>query len=410
MIGAIIFIFCIPYIIFTVIALLIMLSNKISRTLSIAKGNTIRNNQLEKQNILKKEEKQKAEKWINDLRNGKQVTLGESVIQCENNTFIINGRTYLVNEIRELEFTYEILGVLEKTIDSYISDRPLPVTHYVDGYGYQYSDWQDNFGKITNTERMTLEEYHKKLKSMFYFHEYGDEHFFKNHQYEFEMEYYLSVILNNGIKENYLIGSGYSKSEKYGEETEKLREMIKQVKNYISKSEEEKQNLLQLVNNLKNGNLARIGKATIQLKNNTLIINENSVLVKKIQKLEFTEKVLSVWKNTLDTNQYKADDYFVENPNFGKTIQREKITLEQYNFERKLTLATAEEALKSNKVSTDILKCNYEFENGYYLSITLNDGEQKNYLIGNSINHYEENEKLKENLKEMINEVKFTLF
>ena len=126
-----------------------------------------------------------------------------------------------------------------------------------------------------------------------------------------------------------------------------------------------------------------------------LIINKNNIFFKEIKKIEFTEKVSSVWKNSLDGNAFSDGETsgLIENPNWGKTIQRERISLEQYENE-------AEFANED-----DSIVYSYDFEKGYYILITLYQGLQENFLIGNSISNYEENEKLKENLKELINDL-----
>ena len=44
---------------------------------------------------------------------------------------------------------------------------------------------------------MTVEKYHKKMKRIFRNNEYGNRAFFSNHQYEFEKEYYISMVPMN---------------------------------------------------------------------------------------------------------------------------------------------------------------------------------------------------------------------
>lgn len=39
------------------------------------------------------------EKWINDLNKGKQVTMGNSIIQCKSDVFIIDGYVFPIKEI-----------------------------------------------------------------------------------------------------------------------------------------------------------------------------------------------------------------------------------------------------------------------------------------------------------------------
>ena len=61
---------------------------------------------------------------------------------------------------------------------------------------------------------MTVEEYHKKLESVFRNNEYGDEYFFNHYQFEFEKEYYILITLYNGVQHRCLIGREIDKNNK----------------------------------------------------------------------------------------------------------------------------------------------------------------------------------------------------
>lgn len=53
---------------------------------------------MEEKHIIE-EEKRVKEKWINDLNKGKQVTMGNSIIQCKSDVFIIDGYVFPIKEI-----------------------------------------------------------------------------------------------------------------------------------------------------------------------------------------------------------------------------------------------------------------------------------------------------------------------
>ena len=334
------------------------------------------------------EEKYIEEKWLIDLITGNEINIGETKIQCKNDALILNERSFFIKEIQKIEFTSKIVEAFRTTMkpDFYHDEN------YSEFEGWTPSTTIENY--MPETKKITVDEYEKKMESIKFEIEFSGTANDKD-IYDLKEEYYISIILNNGVQKDFLIGKGFTKLENYSKEIRLLKEMVNQVKICTFKSEEERQNLLQWINNLKNGNPVQIGKATIQAKNNMLIINKNNIFFKEIKKIEFTEKVSSVWKNSLDGNAFSDGETsgLIENPNWGKTIQRERISLEQYENE-------AEFANED-----DSIVYSYDFEKGYYILITLYQGLQENFLIGNSISNYEENEKLKENLKELINDL-----
>lgn len=142
--------------------------------------------------------KHQKEKWINNLKNGKQVNIGDATIQCKNNILTINGKSFFINEIQKLEITYKILSVKKTIID----------THQ--------SVWRSNIGYnpqiIVKDKIMTVEEYKKdidlanatakenKERPNRY---YNSARY--NEQYKFDKEYYILVRLYNGSNEIYPI-------------------------------------------------------------------------------------------------------------------------------------------------------------------------------------------------------------
>ena len=104
---------------------------------------------------------------------------------------------------------------MEEKKSTYINSPPPPLSYgYEQDYGYRYSNWQDNFGKILHTERMTVEEYHKKMERIFRNNEYGNQSFFSNHQYKFEKEYYILITFYNGLQERCPIGREIDKNNR----------------------------------------------------------------------------------------------------------------------------------------------------------------------------------------------------
>ncbi|MGN1301570.1 MAG: hypothetical protein ACI4U9_03500 [Clostridia bacterium] len=161
------------------------------------------------------EEKRIKEKWINDLNNGKPVTMGEAVIQFKNDNFIIDGHSFLIKEIQKLDITCEILYVLEETIKTYNNSGYNNVCSpiYLEEYGTLYSSLpNEDFGKVIDTQRLTMEEYNAKLKRMFERNEYGDEYYFKSHRIEYEKEYHL-IITYDGTQNYCPLGRETDKSK-----------------------------------------------------------------------------------------------------------------------------------------------------------------------------------------------------
>lgn len=176
------------------------------------------------------------EKWIKDLNSGKQVTMGEAVIQFKNDNFIIDGHSFLIKEIQKLDITCEILYVLEKKIKTYNDSGYNNVISpiYLEEYGTLYHSLPgEDFGKVISTQRLTMEEYNEKLKRMFERNEYGDEYYFKSHRIEYEKEYYL-IITYNGTQNYCPLGRETDKSEKCEipiEAEERLIEIEKCIEN-----------------------------------------------------------------------------------------------------------------------------------------------------------------------------------
>lgn len=141
------------------------------------------------------------QKWINDLRNGKSVLMGNVMIQCENEFFKINGERFYIKEIQGIDITCKILWVFEKKINTKITSyKGVTLDENLDGFLGRFPTYspENTFGKVLSTQTLTEEEYHEKMKSMFNQYAYGDQSFFHNHRYEFEKEYYISISFYNG--------------------------------------------------------------------------------------------------------------------------------------------------------------------------------------------------------------------
>lgn len=201
---------------------------------------TIKQNKKEKQMV--EEKRIQEEKWINDLKNGKQVTIGICTIKCINSVIIINEEVHSINEIQKLDFTNRLLKVWKNKIDT---------TDYVmhDTSEYRVDDCSPsrvlnpNWGKKTAVTRMTVEEYYDELKYN------NSPNSYNFYTYDFDKAYYISVTLYNGIQKDYLIGNCYCYLEPYinppdcsfsAEESVKFKKMFNEVHNYIFSTEEEK--------------------------------------------------------------------------------------------------------------------------------------------------------------------------
>lgn len=174
--------FCsIPYIICGIFAFFIMLP-------VTTKRKRISYNQLKKQNILnEKEEKRIKDKWINDLKNGKRVNIGDTTIKCKNQTLIINKRSFNIKEIQKLKLTYKILGVWKTTIE--ISDRPVPITIPIK----------------SKQKYITLEQYYAEQTNLYRDYRNGKTTYYDLYDYKFDKEYYISILLYNGCNEYFSI-------------------------------------------------------------------------------------------------------------------------------------------------------------------------------------------------------------
>lgn len=212
-------------------------------------------------------------------------------------------------------------------------------------------------------------------------------------------EYFISVILNNEQQKDYLIGKNFEQG-KWNERL-RLEELFNELRDYIFKSEEEKQELLQedqQKNNLLDRKQATIGNATIQCTKYFLIINGERIFNRNIQELKISNKKTgSVWKNTLDNNLKIYDDNsssFIDNPDCGKTISREKITLDQYYKEQD----------KNYWENPYPIKYSYDIDMEYYISVVFHNRQQKDYFIcsSSSINYdYSKLEEFRKKIEEL---------
>lgn len=180
--------FCsIPYIICGIFAFFIMLP-------VTTKRKRISYNQLKKQNILNEEEEKRIkDKWINDLKNGKRVNIGDSTIKCKNQTLIINRRSFNIKEIQKLKLTYKILGVWKTTTDT---RKPISM--------YRYN--------IPNLKYITLEQYYADIymqTALDRDYRDGKTRYYRPNRYlyhyKFDKEYYISILLYNGCNEYFSI-------------------------------------------------------------------------------------------------------------------------------------------------------------------------------------------------------------
>lgn len=134
------------------------------------------------------------EKWIDNLRNGKRVPIGDVTLQCKNQSLIINEKIFSINEIKNLELKYKVLNVKKTTIDNsanlWCSNR---------GYDPQI---------IMKDKTMTIEEYKKDIELTNAAAKESEERYniyyypwrYK-YQYKFDKEYYISITLYNGHNE-----------------------------------------------------------------------------------------------------------------------------------------------------------------------------------------------------------------
>lgn len=134
------------------------------------------------------------------------------------------------------------------------------------------------------------------------------------------------------------------------------------------------------INDLRSQKQVRIGVCTIKCLNHTIIINDEAISIKDIQKLDFTNKLLRVWKYKIDTTDYVSNntaEYLIDDgssirvlsPNWGKITSATRMTAQEYYDELKFNSST--------KFYT------YDFDKAYYISVILYDGTQKKYFIGN---------------------------
>ena len=209
-----------PQLTFVIIISVILFGSALKRIISNIKLiiiDYIRHNRKSKRReTIINEEKRIKEKWINDLQNGKQVTLGEAIIQCKNDAFLIDDESFPIKEIQKLDITCEICYVLEHTIIPYYNSGSNNVISpiYFEEYGTIYTKMPNsNFGKITNTEKLTMDEYHEKIKKMFKYNEYGDQDYFKSHRCEYEKEYYLVITLYDDTQKFCSLGCEIEESD-----------------------------------------------------------------------------------------------------------------------------------------------------------------------------------------------------
>ena len=388
------------YIIIILFILFCLLGRSIFRLISMVVSNmnsNIKYNIDRKQKINKiNKEKRKKRQWIDDIRNEKVLKIGKITIKCEKENLIVNGNSIPVNRIKNLEFTSKMVGVWQKKIDTFIPRNVnvrAPV--YIQDYGYMYSDWNSsNFGEVIDRRRITIEEYNRIInENIEYYKEHGDT--WKStyrYDYDLEKEYYFVVILHNGQQNSYFIDYGIEYSYRLGEQAETYKMVINKLKEYIRESKEDRH----LIDNLRSENIVSIGAVKIQYKNSSLIVNGNNIPINKIENFDYKYKILRVWRNTLDINEYiysSDTDGFVKNPNYGKSVYRESISVEQYYD------------IVNNK-NEEFEKYSYDLDKEYYISITLYSGRQKNYLINTKAISNEEVEELKmkvEKIKDIVN-------
>lgn len=156
------FICSIPYLICGIFAFFIMLPTRTKRK-------RIPYNQLKKQNILNEEEEKRIkDKWINDLKNGKRVNIGDSTIKFKNQVLIINGISFAINEIHKLELTHKVLNVSK--------------------------DYINILGDIVMRDfKITVEQYKNEIALE---KPYGIVRC--GYKYKFNKQYYISIIFYNG--------------------------------------------------------------------------------------------------------------------------------------------------------------------------------------------------------------------
>lgn len=147
------------------------------------------------------------QKWVNDLRNGKPVLMGNVMIQCKNNFFSINGKHFYIKEIQGIDITCKILYVLEEIINMHIK----PYIGFVhdensvepDGSASRSSSYDDS-GKVISTRTLSEEEYHNIIKNRYNQNQYTNSE--KSYIYKFEKEYYIKINFYNGKNELCPIG------------------------------------------------------------------------------------------------------------------------------------------------------------------------------------------------------------
>lgn len=157
--------------------------------------------------------------------------------------------------------------------------------------------------------------------------------------------------------------------------------IINNIQHTIEKNEKEKRTLSkQWINNLKSGRQVNIGEATIQCKNQMLIINKKSFYIKEIQELELTYKVLSVSKTTIDTYRSLISSNIGYNPQV--IMEDYRMTVEEYNRDIALKNAITKEIMNGNnnlyyKAGVDRYMYQYKFDKEYYISITFYNGHNE---------------------------------
>ena len=144
--------------------------------------------------IIEKKEKStlSSQELINNLQGEKKINIWEVTIQCKNQTIIINGKRFNVNDIQKVELKYEILNVWKSVFNTYI-----PI--------YTSQSYYPNPQIEISDYRMTLEQYHKDVAlQQEVIKDYKDgknSSYYPNgrkYQYKFDKNYYLSIQFKAG--------------------------------------------------------------------------------------------------------------------------------------------------------------------------------------------------------------------
>jgi hypothetical protein len=170
-----------------------------------------------------KNKKLEVKRFMENLTNNNNVKIGLCNIKYNNQKLTIERNIININDIKELKLTENIIGVWENV-------RNMQEYTYDENLGCRVLD--PSWGTIKDTRRISVEEYERGIRN-------------PSATYDLDKTYYITIILYNGFKMDYLIGNCYHTKTitnleicYYMEEAEIFEEMFNELHDFILKEKE----------------------------------------------------------------------------------------------------------------------------------------------------------------------------